>query len=119
MHYLDKYVTMKQIAAHGVIAVIRGRTMEEGIKTADACISGGVKLIEFAFTTPQAVRAIELLVKNTNRMKMLSLVLVQCLKQHLHAWPFSRVRDSSFHRRLTKMSYVSATYIGWSAAPVL
>lgn len=63
MHYLDKYVTMKQIAAHGVIAVIRGRTMEEGIKTADACISGGVKLIEFAFTTPQAVRAIELLVK--------------------------------------------------------
>ncbi|MFV0636750.1 bifunctional 2-keto-4-hydroxyglutarate aldolase/2-keto-3-deoxy-6-phosphogluconate aldolase [Mitsuokella sp. WILCCON 0060] len=63
MHYLEKYRTLQQIAAQGLIAVVRGRTMEEGIRTAEACIAGGVRIIELAFTTPQATRAIETLTK--------------------------------------------------------
>lgn len=37
--------------------------MEDGIRIADACIAGGVKAIELAFTTPRAQEAIRELVK--------------------------------------------------------
>ena len=37
--------------------------MEDGVKIADACIAGGVKAIELAFTTPHAPEAITTLVE--------------------------------------------------------
>ena len=55
---MDKYETIQRIARQGVVAVVRGRSMEDGIRIADACIAGGVKAIELAFTTPRAQEAI-------------------------------------------------------------
>lgn len=59
---MNKNETVLKLAEQGVIAVVRGKTMEDGIKTADACIAGGVKAIELAFTTPRAQEAIKTLV---------------------------------------------------------
>ena len=59
---MDKSVVMQKLSGIGVVAVVRGKTMEDGVKTADACIAGGVKAIELAFTTPDAPTAIKTLV---------------------------------------------------------
>ena len=59
---MDKYKRMQQFARQGIVAVVRGRSMEDGIRIADACIAGGVKAIELAFTTPRAQEAIRELV---------------------------------------------------------
>jgi len=58
---MDKAITFQKLQEIGVIAVVRGRTMEDGVKTADACIAGGVKAIELAFTTPRGDEAIKIL----------------------------------------------------------
>lgn len=58
MAQCDKIETMQKISTQGIIAVVRGRTMEEGVRIADACIAGGVKAIEMTFTTPLAHEAI-------------------------------------------------------------
>lgn len=42
----------------GVVAVIRGNTPAEAVEISEACIAGGVKAIEVAFTTPRAHEAI-------------------------------------------------------------
>jgi len=54
----DKSVYLKRIEDCGVVAVIRGKTTENAIKTADACIKGGVKIIELTFSTPEVEKAI-------------------------------------------------------------
>jgi 2-dehydro-3-deoxyphosphogluconate aldolase/(4S)-4-hydroxy-2-oxoglutarate aldolase len=59
---MDKSVTLQKLSSIGVVAVVRGKTAEDGVKTADACIAGGVKAIELAFTTPDAPTAIKTLV---------------------------------------------------------
>ena len=56
---MDKAVVWQKLHEIGVVAVVRGKTMEDGIKTADACIAGGVTAIELAFTTPDAPTAIK------------------------------------------------------------
>ena len=58
MDRYDKIETMQKISNQGIIAVVRGQTLEEGLKIADACIAGGVKVIEMTFTTPLAHEAI-------------------------------------------------------------
>ena len=50
---------IRQICASGVVAVIRGNTPEEARAAADACIEGGIRNIELAFTVPFAHRVIE------------------------------------------------------------
>ncbi len=42
----------------GIIAVIRSESEEKAYKIASACIEGGIKVIEFTFTIPQASNAI-------------------------------------------------------------
>ena len=59
---MDKNQTAAKLSEQGIIAVVRGKTCEDGIKIADACIAGGVKAIELAFTTPNGPEAIETLV---------------------------------------------------------
>lgn len=51
---MEKERTLEKIKQQKLVAVIRGKDMEDGVKTSEACIDGGVKLIEVAFTTPQA-----------------------------------------------------------------
>ena len=63
MDRYDKIETMQKISNQGIIAVVRGQTLEEGLKIADACIAGGVKVIEMTFTTPLANEAIAKLQK--------------------------------------------------------
>ena len=58
---MDKATVYQKIRQIGVVAVVRGKNMEDGIKTAEACIAGGVKVIELAFTTPDAPMAIKTL----------------------------------------------------------
>ena len=58
---MDKTTVYQKIRQIGVVAVVRGKNMEDGIKTAEACIAGGVKVIELAFTTPDAPMAIKTL----------------------------------------------------------
>lgn len=58
---MDKHETLAQLKSQGIIAVVRGKTPEDGIKIAEACIAGGVKAIELAFTTPRAQEVIRTL----------------------------------------------------------
>lgn len=60
---MDKLDVIKKIQSIGVVAVIRGKSVEDAIAIAEACISGGVTAIELAFTTPQAHEAIACLSK--------------------------------------------------------
>lgn len=59
---MKKAEVLMKLQEQGVIAVVRGKDMEDGVKIADACIAGGVKAIELAFTTPRAQEAIRILV---------------------------------------------------------
>lgn len=56
---LLKEDVIQQIRSDGVVAVIRGSTPAEARAAADACIEGGIRNIELAFTVPLAHRVIE------------------------------------------------------------
>lgn len=58
---MDKIAVIEKIKQQGIVAVVRGKSWEEGVQIAQACIAGGVKCIEIAFTTPRAHRVIECL----------------------------------------------------------
>ncbi|WEE35951.1 bifunctional 2-keto-4-hydroxyglutarate aldolase/2-keto-3-deoxy-6-phosphogluconate aldolase [Lactiplantibacillus paraplantarum] len=51
---LQKLEYLNKVVDAGVVSVVRGATKEEAYKTAEACISGGVKAIELTFTAPHA-----------------------------------------------------------------
>lgn len=55
---MDKLEVLAKIKEQGVVSVVRGKDAEDGIRIADACIAGGVKIIEVAFTTPRAQETI-------------------------------------------------------------
>lgn len=55
---MKKYSVINQIKENGVIAVVRGKSEEDGVSIANAAIAGGIKTIELAFTTPYAHLAI-------------------------------------------------------------
>ncbi len=59
---MEKEQILAKIKEQGVVSVVRGKDAEDGIKIADACIAGGVKAIEVAFTTPRAHETIRALV---------------------------------------------------------
>lgn len=58
---MDKEKVIAKVKELGVVAVIRGKDAEDGVKIADACIAGGVSAIEVAFTTPRAHETIHIL----------------------------------------------------------
>ncbi|AFR99191.1 bifunctional 2-keto-4-hydroxyglutarate aldolase/2-keto-3-deoxy-6-phosphogluconate aldolase [Lentilactobacillus buchneri] len=51
---LQKVEAITKVANSGVVAVVRGQSKEESLKTAIACIEGGISGIELAFTAPHA-----------------------------------------------------------------
>lgn len=58
---------LKRLEKAGVIAVVRGATKEQGKKTCQSLIQGGVKGVEITFTLPNAVEVIkELIQENTD-----------------------------------------------------
>ncbi|PKK85973.1 MAG: bifunctional 2-keto-4-hydroxyglutarate aldolase/2-keto-3-deoxy-6-phosphogluconate aldolase [Tenericutes bacterium HGW-Tenericutes-8] len=54
-----KHPILNQIAASGVVAVVRAETKEEATKIALACVEGGLKAIELTFTVPNAHEVIQ------------------------------------------------------------
>lgn len=55
---LSKSNTILNLVASKLVAVVRGNSKAQAIKTAQACIDGGIKAIELTFTAPQADIAI-------------------------------------------------------------
>ena len=51
---MEKYRIYQAIKQEGVVVVIRGKSVEQAIKTVDACYKGGIKIIEVTFTVPRA-----------------------------------------------------------------
>ncbi|MBB6714501.1 bifunctional 2-keto-4-hydroxyglutarate aldolase/2-keto-3-deoxy-6-phosphogluconate aldolase [Clostridium gasigenes] len=56
---MNKIKILNRVAETGVVAVVRGKDTEEAIKIADACVAGGVNILEVTFTIPKAERIIE------------------------------------------------------------
>lgn len=60
---MKKYDVYQAIKKEGVVVVIRGNSIEQAIKTVDACYAGGIKIIEVTFTVPRADEIIRQLVE--------------------------------------------------------
>lgn len=56
---MKKIETISRIKNNGLVAVIRANSEEEAIKIVDACVKGGITIIELTFTTPKAHKVIE------------------------------------------------------------
>ncbi|MEG0275650.1 MAG: bifunctional 4-hydroxy-2-oxoglutarate aldolase/2-dehydro-3-deoxy-phosphogluconate aldolase [Coprobacillus sp.] len=60
---MKKSETIIELKRQGVVAVIRGNSLEEGINISKACIQGGLKSIEMAYTNANASEVIRSLTK--------------------------------------------------------
>lgn len=60
---MNRQEVLQTIGKAGVVAVIRGDGFEKALATVDACVRGGIKLIEVTFTVPGADRLIAELCK--------------------------------------------------------
>jgi len=58
---IDKVKTLARIRELGLLAVIRGPSLDETLETVDALIEGGVVGIEITYTTPQAAKVVQTL----------------------------------------------------------
>ncbi|MDE6550234.1 MAG: bifunctional 2-keto-4-hydroxyglutarate aldolase/2-keto-3-deoxy-6-phosphogluconate aldolase [Clostridia bacterium] len=52
---------ISEIGKSGAVVVVRGDSVEQGVKTAEACYKGGIKIIEVTFTLPRADEVIRIL----------------------------------------------------------
>ncbi|MBS4750791.1 bifunctional 4-hydroxy-2-oxoglutarate aldolase/2-dehydro-3-deoxy-phosphogluconate aldolase [Carnobacteriaceae bacterium zg-ZUI78] len=58
---MSKSDTVIQLKQQKLVAVIRGENSAEGINASNACIKGGIKAIEVAYTNPEASDIIKVL----------------------------------------------------------
>ena len=63
---MNKSETIQKLLGCGVIAVIRGSSVEEAVKLSKACADGGIVGLEVTFTVPGAKEVIEELSKDAN-----------------------------------------------------
>lgn len=56
---MKKMKVLNRVMETGVVAVVRGKDLEEAVKISDACVAGGVDILEVTFTVPKAERVIE------------------------------------------------------------
>lgn len=56
---MNKYRIIDSIIESGIIAVIRAENRVQAVKIADACIAGGVNILEITFTVPGVLQVIE------------------------------------------------------------
>ncbi|HFO0019738.1 TPA: hypothetical protein ACHH4X_001452 [Streptococcus pneumoniae] len=59
---MTKSDTIIELKKQKIVAVIRGNTKEEGLQASIACIKGGIKAIEIAYTNQYAGQIIKELV---------------------------------------------------------
>ena len=60
---MKKFEILKKISDVGVVAVVRGNSIDEAISISKACINGGVTAIEVTYTNPMATEIIKELTK--------------------------------------------------------
>lgn len=58
---LKKHETINKIIDTGIVAVIRGESIEEGIRISKACVDGGILAVEITYTVPGATEIIKTL----------------------------------------------------------
>lgn len=58
---MKKEEILRQINEAGVVAVVRGDSEEQAIKTVEAVVAGGIKIIELTMTVPHATEVIRTL----------------------------------------------------------
>ncbi len=63
---MKKFEILKKISDVGVVAVVRGNSIEEAINISKACIAGGITPIEVTYTNPMATEIIKELSKEEN-----------------------------------------------------
>ncbi|MCV3296008.1 MAG: bifunctional 2-keto-4-hydroxyglutarate aldolase/2-keto-3-deoxy-6-phosphogluconate aldolase [Oenococcus sp.] len=56
---MQKIETLRKLMDNGIVAVVRGNSVEQAQKTADAVVKGGIKAIELTFTVPHADKLID------------------------------------------------------------
>lgn len=68
---LKKHETINKIIETGIVAVIRGENINEGIRISKACIKGGISAIEVTYTVPGATEIIKALAENFSEDKLI------------------------------------------------
>jgi 2-dehydro-3-deoxyphosphogluconate aldolase/(4S)-4-hydroxy-2-oxoglutarate aldolase len=56
---LSRSDVVRRIEASGLVAIVRAADEEQALRTAAACLEGGVTVLEVTFTVPRAAAAIE------------------------------------------------------------
>ncbi len=59
---MKKFEIYQAVKKEGVVVVIRGNSVDQAIKTVEACYAGGIKIMEVTFTVPRADEIIKTLV---------------------------------------------------------
>lgn len=54
---------MNQIHSAGIVAVIRGDSVEQALMYCEACVEGGINFLEITFTIPGALEVLDTVVK--------------------------------------------------------
>lgn len=60
---MTKEESLQRIVATGIVAVVRAESAEQAIRITEACLAGGIDIIEITMTVPGALTVIEELVK--------------------------------------------------------
>ncbi len=60
---MKKFEIYQAVKNEGVVVVIRGDSVDQAIKTVEACYKGGIKIMEVTFTVPRADEIIKTLVE--------------------------------------------------------
>lgn len=58
----NKVTVLQEMSSSKLIAVLRSDSVEKAEKTAEACVKGGIRLIEITFSVPNADDVIKNLV---------------------------------------------------------
>lgn len=56
---IKKFRTINKIINNGIVAVMRSKSEEEAEKVTDACIKGGIDIVEITFSVPDADKVIK------------------------------------------------------------
>lgn len=68
---MDKEQILTKIQDCGIVAVVRAETTDEAQRIAEACLEGGVSVIELTFTVPHADKVIEFLANKYSPEEMI------------------------------------------------
>ena len=60
---MKKYEVYQAVKNEGVVVVVRGNSVDQAIRTVEACYAGGIKIMEITFTVPNADQIIKTLVE--------------------------------------------------------